>query len=428
MRRVLLAIGASLCAVGLLLTMSRVGELATEERDYRGPLLTMGELTGSSAVLGELTLAHGQSVNFSVCATDAFYLPGWKVSTFAIFHEDPHELVLRVRLDQDRMASLREAPEGGCVDLARADALTGRGRFSVVLETPGSGEFTVVRQVSAADTRLWTHVTAVRTLTAADMTGPLLAWVGVLLMTLAWLVRPPPRSAFEQLVDDALAADAEDIHAPRRSPLGPSRVLAAALLGLVVSFVASALLPPSPLTSIGAALVLFLGQLLLVVGLTRHAQGLGLVAPPRWPWLLLAMPVLGVVLRIALAQISRLVPSTGTAPIEHMVSAPSGLLTMLAIGLVAPFAEELFFRGLLFRQLERLRGPVPAVVGTALLFALLHAPQVFGAWPSLVSITVAGVAFSTLRALTGSTLASILAHLGYNGIIALPFILQLLAR
>ena len=34
----------------------------------------------------------------------------------------------------------------------------------------------------------------------------------------------------------------------------------------------------------------------------------------------------------------------------------------------------------------------------------------------------------TLRALTGSTLASILAHLGYNGIIALPFILQLLAR
>jgi membrane protease YdiL (CAAX protease family) len=466
MRRVLLALGVCLCVGGLVATLTDVAELAREERDYRGPLEAVGGLNGPRATLGQLSLARGQTVHFSVCSTDAFEASGWRTASFAIFHEHPTELVLRVVLDDARLGSLRQGPNGGCVDLAHANELSGEGEFSVVVEgaplAPTSADSVVapatqlasarqpVSGLAPPDTLLWTHVTALRPLSGAHMGGPVTAWLGVLLLTLLWLLRPPAPSAFELLAADEppaaappTAAPAADLlptttdattpaapppGAPPPRKLGAPAVLGVALVGLVVAFVVSANLPPSPLTPMGAALVLFVGQLVLVAALGGGAQPLGLTAPPRWPWLLLAMPLVGVALRLVLAQVSQLVPSTGVAPIERLVSAPSGMLTMLAIGLVAPFAEELFFRGLLFRQVETLRGPVWAAVVTALLFALLHAPQAFGAWPSLVSIACAGAAFSALRAVTGSTLASALAHLGYNGIIALPFVVSLLTR
>ena len=46
-----------------------------------------------------------------------------------------------------------------------------------------------VGSIGAADTRLWTHVTALRPLAKAHATGPLLAWLGIVVLTLAWLVR-----------------------------------------------------------------------------------------------------------------------------------------------------------------------------------------------------------------------------------------------
>ncbi|MCA9532280.1 MAG: CPBP family intramembrane metalloprotease [Myxococcales bacterium] len=443
MRRAVLAIGALACVVGLVGTLADVGRLGGEEQDYRGPLLTVGELGEPSASVGRLRLVRGQSVSFSLCSTDAFVSGAWKAASFAIYHHDPTELVLRVRLDDDRLATLRQGPGGGCVDLARADGLSGEGEFSVVVEgpprepqqaegsdgaAPAAAPRAAVSALAPADTQVWAHVTALRPLTKSEMGPPLLAWVGVLLLTLGWLLRAPAPSAFEQLA----AAEEPDVEpAPEDAPPGDAsaaRTLALALTGLLIAFGVSAALPPGPLTPMGAALVLFVGQLLLAFGLARGAPALGLAAPARWPLLLAAMPFLGVALRLGLAPLSRLVPSTGVAPIEHLVSAPSGLLTMLAIGLVAPFAEELFFRGLLFRQVERLRGPGWATAVSAVLFALVHAPQAFGAWPSFVSVACAGAAFSLLRWRTGSTLSGILAHLGYNGAIALPVLVSILTR
>lgn len=435
MRRALLVLGALLGVAGLLLTLSEVSTLAVDERDYRGPLQALGELREPTATLGRLSLARGQSVSFSVCATDGFEPATWKRASFVIYHHEPTEEVLRVTLDETRLATRRSGPEGACVDLARTNGLTGEGDFSVVLEMPPAareGEARApVSSVGAADTRLWTHVTALRPLGKAHMTGPLLAWLGILVLTGAWLVRSPKPSAFEELAAAELLAEdaAEELTAlDAPTPPKPLRVVAIALCGLLLAFLLSAVLPPSPLTPMGGALVLFVVQLLLAFLLTRDGGRLALVTPRKWPWLLLAMPVLGVLLRIGLAPLSRLVPSTGVAPIEQLVSAPSGMLTMLAIGLVAPFAEELFFRGLLFRALEDWRGRAFATGLSAALFALVHAPQAFGAWPSFVSIACAGLVFSLVRAFTGSTLASILAHLGYNGVIALPVVYALLLR
>lgn len=425
MRRALLVVGALLGVAGLLLTLTEVSTLAADERDYRGPLLALPELGDPAVTLGRLPLARGQSVSFSVCSTDGFVPGAWKRADFVIYHHEPTEPVLRVILDETRLATRRSGPQGACVDLARTSGLTGEGDFSVAIEMRVASEGQPPPPVSAiggADTRLWTHITALRPLRRAHTTGPLLAWLGVLVLTGAWLVRAPKPSEFEQLAAAELALE-PDAERPR-----PARVAVIALSGLLMAFVVSAALPPSPLTPMGGALVLFVGQLLLAFLLTRDGERLALRAPAKWPFLLLAMPVLGVLLRIGLAPLSRLVPTTGVAPIEQLVSAPSGMLTMLAIGLVAPFAEELFFRGLLFRAFEDLRGRAFAAGITAVLFALVHAPQAFGAWPSFVSIACAGLVFSIVRALTGSTLASILGHLGYNGVIALPVVYALVLR
>jgi membrane protease YdiL (CAAX protease family) len=82
--------------------------------------------------------------------------------------------------------------------------------------------------------------------------------------------------------------------------------------------------------------------------------------------------------------------------------------------LVAPFMEELIFRGVLFAFFENLLGLRFAVVATALLFAGLHVPEYWGAWHHAALILLVGVAFSAARGLTGSLAPSVILHFAYN--------------
>lgn len=76
----------------------------------------------------------------------------------------------------------------------------------------------------------------------------------------------------------------------------------------------------------------------------------------------------------------------------------------------APVLEELLFRGLLLRALARRWGPGPGVVGSALLFGLLHSmdPQ---AVPPLV---VLGLMLGWLRVRSGSLWPGVLLHAANN--------------
>jgi membrane protease YdiL (CAAX protease family) len=134
-------------------------------------------------------------------------------------------------------------------------------------------------------------------------------------------------------------------------------------------------------------------------------------------WTLAVAPIAGIVLWVLGGIALRLVPATGEAPIETLVSWPSGSLALALVAVVVPVAEELFFRGFVFGQLERRFGGAVAFGATIALFALAHLPQDFGAWGALTSVLVAGAGFTAIRWLTGSTLASTLAHLAHNAII-----------
>jgi membrane protease YdiL (CAAX protease family) len=84
---------------------------------------------------------------------------------------------------------------------------------------------------------------------------------------------------------------------------------------------------------------------------------------------------------------------------------------LVAFLLVAPAAEEVFFRGVVYNAWERERGPWVAVIGSAALFAAIHA-SLF----AMVPIFALGVILALLYRSTGSLAATIALHAGFNAI------------
>lgn len=84
-----------------------------------------------------------------------------------------------------------------------------------------------------------------------------------------------------------------------------------------------------------------------------------------------------------------------------------------AVGL-GPVSEDLFFRGALFRALRRTEAAALSVATSALAFACFHVDA-----RMLPIALMGGVVLGVLRARTGSVLASLVAHVAYNGVITL---------
>ena len=123
----------------------------------------------------------------------------------------------------------------------------------------------------------------------------------------------------------------------------------------------------------------------------------------------------GVTLAIAALFVPLLFPADRPMPIEKLFNGPLAgyLLAMFGI-CVAPFVEELLFRGVLYPVLERRWGLETAVLSTAALFASIHIQQLNWAWPQVAAIFLVGMALSYVRGRSGSLVPSYLMHLGYN--------------
>jgi membrane protease YdiL (CAAX protease family) len=111
-------------------------------------------------------------------------------------------------------------------------------------------------------------------------------------------------------------------------------------------------------------------------------------------------------------------------PIREMITGRTTLAVVIVFGvLIAPFMEELLFRGFLLPVIARSVGPWLAIVLTAVLFALPHGVQNEWAWQQLTLIALAGVAFGFARVRTGATSASFLMHASFNATQFLGFLL-----
>ncbi len=145
--------------------------------------------------------------------------------------------------------------------------------------------------------------------------------------------------------------------------------------------------------------------------------GLRPAAPAWYRWALgvavLLLPVVALINGV-------LIPEVSGQPVQNpqvYAIAPVGfswpaLITMVALaGVVAPFGEELAFRGLLFPWLRDRLGLAAATLLSALCFALLHGVLVL-----VPALTAVGVALALLYQRCGSLWPVIVAHGAFNSI------------
>ena len=133
--------------------------------------------------------------------------------------------------------------------------------------------------------------------------------------------------------------------------------------------------------------------------------------------LILAIPIVVTIIDLILNTIYAVVwigifgePSTNTDLGTGWESSSIDIAFLfLSVAIVTPIAEELLFRGYILDSIKRMHGDWPAIIGSALLFALVHF-NLFG----MVPIIMAGVIYGWLRIKTGSLLPSIACHMMWN--------------
>ena len=133
----------------------------------------------------------------------------------------------------------------------------------------------------------------------------------------------------------------------------------------------------------------------------------------------------GFVLALVIQFAPPLLPDRDDFPLKRLFSSAEAGYAIGAFAiLIAPFMEELIFRGVFFAFFERLWGVKLAVMGTAALFAALHVPEYWGAWNHVLLISVVGLVFSLARGLSGSVMPSYVLHLAYNTTLMIGLYLQ----
>jgi membrane protease YdiL (CAAX protease family) len=151
--------------------------------------------------------------------------------------------------------------------------------------------------------------------------------------------------------------------------------------------------------------------------IARH-YGVPFLEGIRWAWPEMKWPlflVAGVGLAYAITALQAVVPMPAEVPMDKFLRTATGAWVLALFGsLLAPFAEEIFFRGLLFPALARKSSVTLSVVVTALFFAFLHGSQLGWYWGPLLLLFGVGVALTLVRAWVRSVAASVLVHVSYN--------------
>ncbi len=416
-----LALSAALCAglgVVLFMVADRVGDLEARELEAVSELI---EPNGESGRIAMITapLQRDDEVVFEVCSSSQLDPSTWAGAlTLAIVHDagGATEDVVRSTLDGELLAAARRSPTLSCLN-------AGQG----IIELDGN----YVTEISWAQplpeaARFRARTLARRSLGAPDRNLVFAILLLAILATLALYLGP-------------MRGDAG-----QRMSLGVGAAIAASAAVLLYGFMTwvTPHLPGGALGGLVSGLSLALFEILIAGALLVRAQqrlailGVGRLESPASasplararPYLLLVLaPIAGLALyRIAGLALS-IVPRTGEAPIEAFVSWPSGMLSFAALAVTAPIAEEIFFRGLVYGAL---RGDgagmrsVIAFVGSWLVFAVVHLPQTWGSWGGLLSIAIAALGFTALRAASGSVVVPAVAHLVYNGLLSAQALLS----
>jgi membrane protease YdiL (CAAX protease family) len=413
-----LALG--LGGLALLLSLAPLGQvlaavhaLETRELEVASDALTPAPSGPGALRLVSAELGVDDEVTFEVCSSSPLAPDryGGLLGT-AILRAAPggDEEVVRGPLDAALLAHARRSSAGACLDVGRG-----------VIEIAGTyvTELTWSGDLPEEGVRFRARTLARRALGPSERN---LVFAILLLMVAAALVlyvRPLGPVMAERPLRSALALTSAG----------------ATTLWVLMQYV-TPLLPRGAAWGLASGVLLALVEVVLAFALAGGARldvlALGHRPPDSEtlrarvrPFVLLALaPVFGIALH-RVAQIAlRVVPSTGEAPIEAFVAWPSGMLSFAALAVVAPLAEEVFFRGMVYGVLAgaptgaRPLRVLGAALGSWFLFALVHLPQTWGSWGGMLAIAIAALGFTLLRVASGSVLVPALAHLVYNGLLS----------
>jgi membrane protease YdiL (CAAX protease family) len=143
--------------------------------------------------------------------------------------------------------------------------------------------------------------------------------------------------------------------------------------------------------------------------------------PTHWPMFLVG----GALLAITVQAGAHFLPAPPELPIDKMLHTASDAWLMSAFGIfIAPFAEEVLFRGLLFPVLTRLTGALFSLLVTSAIFGAIHGQQLAGAWMQVACIILVGVVLTAIRWRYRSLASSTLVHVGYNGALFMALFIQ----
>jgi membrane protease YdiL (CAAX protease family) len=112
-----------------------------------------------------------------------------------------------------------------------------------------------------------------------------------------------------------------------------------------------------------------------------------------------------------------LVAGFGAGPLELM-------MVFVLVGVVAPFVEEVTFRGIVFPSLREAWGTTPALLVSGAVFGVVHLQPTIA-----IPLALIGIALAIVFLRTRSLWSAIIAHCAYNSVaLALAFALASQAR
>lgn len=124
---------------------------------------------------------------------------------------------------------------------------------------------------------------------------------------------------------------------------------------------------------------------------------------------LMAVPLIAAANLIAL-QFFESTPHRLVQVIQNAPTLPNLVAGSIGAVIIAPFLEELSFRGILLPWLRRVLGPWPAILISSFLFAIAH----FDAWPAPIALFVLAGFLGYLAYRTTSLVAPIVLHATFN--------------
>ena len=127
---------------------------------------------------------------------------------------------------------------------------------------------------------------------------------------------------------------------------------------------------------------------------------------------------LGGILAITVLVVSSFFPPSSPPAVEKLAESSNSAFLLVIFGVCfAPIVEEIIFRGFLFVVFSEIAGSRLAVPATAVLFALMHAPQLWPSKAGILLILAVGYVLSLIRQRSDSLIPSFIVHTAYNGML-----------